>query len=408
MAIDARIIERIGVNSISPVLNTFQNALNSAQNRGLASTQEDRREALQPFALLQAQANIDLTNAQAKEAGSRSQKGRQQQVLKSVNDFALGNKTLIQNAQSTGDFTNLRSAMVQRKAQLQQQGLPTETTDEGIELIDSGQGGRVISALGDSVNLFNQQNGRGKSVSQRDFESKVALVKNDPKLLTPAAKAAAVDLGLEARASTSASERIASDPVLTDAVAESSATIAGAKSRATEGEKLKQQRKHKPAISALVKLAEKEAIERGDTLTALQRSKAALPGLTDAVGQLKELSQLATSTFGGKVFDFAVKQTGFGSTTGATSRAKFVAIVNNQVLPLLKETFGAAFTATEGESLKATMGDPDASPAEKMVQLDAFIDQKLRDIETKETQLDLSKKSLNQSFNFDAQGNLIQ
>ena len=57
------------------------------------------------------------------------------------------------------------------------------------------------------------------------------------------------------------------------------------------------------------------------------------------------------------------------------------------MLPLLKETFGAAFTATEGESLKATMGDPDAAPEEKMAQLDAFIAQKLRDIETKERQL---------------------
>jgi hypothetical protein len=304
-----------------------------------------------------------------------------------VNDFALGNRSLIQNAQSTGDFTGLRNAMLQRREQLIQQGLPTETTDEGIALIDAGQGGQVISALGDSVNLFNQQQGRGKSAVTRDFETKVNLVKNDPELKTPAAKAAAIDLGLEARASSSAQERIALDPVLTDAVAKSAATIEGATSGAREGEKLKQQRKHKPAITALVKLAEKEATERGETITALQRSKAALPGLTDAVDQLKELSSLATSTFGGKVFDFAVKQTGFGSTQGATSRAKFIAIVNNQVLPLLKETFGAAFTATEGESLKATMGDPDAAPEEKMAQLDAFIAQKLRDIETKERQL---------------------
>jgi len=92
------------------------------------------------------------------------------------------------------------------------------------------------------------------------------------------------------------------------------------------------------------------------------------------------------------VFDFAVKQTGFGSTKGATSRVKFIAIVNNQVLPLLKETFGAAFTAQEGEALKATMGDPDASPEEKMAQLDAFIAQKTRDIETRERQLDATKE----------------
>ena len=36
------------------------------------------------------------------------------------------------------------------------------------------------------------------------------------------------------------------------------------------------------------------------------------------------------------------------------------------------------------------MGDPDASQEEKMVQLDAFIDQKMRDIETRENQLSIS------------------
>lgn len=380
MALDSRISLLGQQPKVSQAINIFENALMNNQTRDIRQQQADQQALLNPLQLQQQQQNIDINK-------QTIGKGRQQQILKSVNDFALGNRSLIQDAQSTGDFTGLRNAMLQRREQLIQQNLPTETTDEGIALIDDGQGGQVISALGDSVNLFNQQQGRGKSAATRDFETKVNLVKNDPELKTPAAKAAAIDLGLEARASTSAQERIASDPVLTDAVAQSTAQIAEAKSEATEGAKLKQQRKHKPAITALVKLAEKEATERGETITALQRSKAALPGLTDAVDQLKELSSLATSTFGGKVFDFAVKQTGFGSTQGATSRAKFIAIVNNQVLPLLKETFGAAFTATEGESLKATMGDPDAAPEEKMAQLDAFIAQKLRDIETKERQL---------------------
>ena len=379
MAINPAILQNIGVNSISPVLNTFQNALNSAQTRDIRGQQAQQQAELQPF-------RQQLLEQEVAQGQQKASQGRQQQILKSVNDFALGNRSLIQNAQSTGDFTGLRNAMIQRREQLIQQNLPTETTDEGIALIDNGQGGQVISALGDSVNLFNQQQGRGKSAGQREFENLLSIAQN-PNATETERNSANRALGNLAKVSSSAQERIASDPELTSAVAESTAQIAGAKAGAIEGEKLKQQRKHKPAITALVKLAEKEATERGETITALQRSKAALPGLTDAVDQLKELSSLATSTFGGKVFDFAVKQTGFGSTQGATSRAKFIAIVNNQVLPLLKETFGAAFTATEGESLKATMGDPDAAPEEKMAQLDAFIAQKLRDIETKERQL---------------------
>ena len=114
---------------------------------------------------------------------------------------------------------------------------------------------------------------------------------------------------------------------------------------------------------------------------------AGLPGLKDAVSQLKELSALATSTFGGKVFDIAVKQTGFGSTKGATARAKMKAIIANQTLPLLKETFGSAFTEAEGARLEASFADPEATHEERLAQLDAFIDQKVRTIETKQRQL---------------------
>lgn len=379
MALDSRISLLGQQPKVSQAINIFENALMNNQTRDIRKQQAEQQALLNPL-------QVQMQQQQVEQGQQTLSKGRQGQILKSVNDFALGNRSLIQDAQSTGDFTRLRGALEQRKVQLQQQGLPTETTDDGLALIDAGQGAQVISTLGDSVNLFNQQQGRGKSAGQREFENLLSIAQN-PNATDTERNSANRALGNLAKVSSSAQERIASDPVLTDAVAQSTAQIAGAKAGATEGEKLKQQRKHKPAITALVKLAEKEATERGETITALQRSKAALPGLTDAVDQLKELSSLATSTFGGKVFDFAVKQTGFGSTQGATSRAKFIAIVNNQVLPLLKETFGAAFTATEGESLKATMGDPDAAPEEKMAQLDAFIAQKLRDIETKERQL---------------------
>ena len=40
---------------------------------------------------------------------------------------------------------------------------------------------------------------------------------------------------------------------------------------------------------------------------------------------------------------------------------------------MLRQTFGAAFTVKEGESLKATLGDPNKSPAEKQTALDSFI-----------------------------------
>ena len=162
-----------------------------------------------------------------------------------------------------------------------------------------------------------------------------------------------------------------------------SITEASGTAGAEEGAKLEQQLRFKPQIQGAVKEAELQATARGEALTDLQRAEAAMPGLEETIAELRDLAPIATSTIGGKIFDEAVKQSGFGATEGANARAKFVAIIDNQVLPLLRDTFGAAFTEAEGERLRATMGDPDASPEQKIAQLDAFIKQKYRDLKTK-------------------------
>ena len=156
----------------------------------------------------------------------------------------------------------------------------------------------------------------------------------------------------------------------------------------------------KASIAVAVDTAKKEAKDRGEAFSDLENAKAALPGLVNVVDQLRGLSSVATSTIGGNVFDFAVKESGFGATEGATAKAKFVAIINNQVLPLLKQTFGGAFSVAEGESLKATMGDPDASPEEKLAQLDAFIEGKYREIETKQRLLNSENQSSDKQGTF--------
>jgi len=159
--------------------------------------------------------------------------------------------------------------------------------------------------------------------------------------------------------------------------------LAGKKAEAVETSKLSVKRDIQPQIVKAVKAAEAEATAKGETLTDLNRMNAAMPGLEGVVSKLKDLSSTMTSTLGGRVFDTAARELGFGGTKGGTSRAKFVAIVNNQVLPLLKQTFGGAFTIQEGEKLAATLGSPNLSHAERVAELDAFIEAKRRDIEAK-------------------------
>lgn len=257
-----------------------------------------------------------------------------------------------------------------------QQGIETPTVDEF--LADPEGQSEAVLQLDTSINPATE----GLTAGEREFAS---LTKDFSE--EELRQARRVKARIAAPAGISAAERIATDPSLTESVAQSEAVIAGQRAGAQESAKLGQQLKFKPAIQAAIKKAEAVAKEEGATLTELNKVRAAMPGLQEAVGELRRLAPIATFSLGGKAFDEASRQLGFGATKGATARAKFIATINNQVLPLLKPTFGAAFTVQEGESLKATMGDPDLSPDEKLVQLDAFIEQKFRDIETKEAEL---------------------
>lgn len=228
-----------------------------------------------------------------------------------------------------------------------------------------------------SGSIFLEQAGQPLTSGQREFQSLTEGFSEEDQ-----ERAKRIKAGLEPRATGSAAQTILNLGTAQQ-VADVEKTLAGGK----EEGKLEAQFKFKPLIQAAVKEAEAAAKEKGEVLTDLQRSQAALPGLLESVGELKKLAPIATSTFGGRAFDFTAKELGFGSTEGATARKKFIAIVNNQVLPLLKPTFGAAFTVAEGDALRATMGDPDSTPEEKLAELDAFIQNKFREIETKERQL---------------------
>jgi hypothetical protein len=125
-----------------------------------------------------------------------------------------------------------------------------------------------------------------------------------------------------------------------------------------------------------------EAGERlGEAEGLFQSMSTKMPGLESVVTQLDGLSEKATYTAAGQLLDSGMRQAGMDPREGAVAREQYIAVVNNQVLPMLRDTFGAAFTVQEGESLRATLGAADKSPKEKQAVLKAFIEQKRRDIE---------------------------
>ena len=296
-----------------------------------------------------------------------------------------------------------------RKQQLIHQGFPTLETDQVIEALEKGDTALAQQMIDKGVQagqIFGVLEGTGGArMGGAGIKSFAPVTIVDPitkekRLVSPTVDPATgqatmaqfeMPEGFEISRETPEEERAAE------------ILAAGKK----EEQKLTAGLKYKPRIEEAVTIARAEAARKGEAFTALKQAQAAFPSLNEAVSELKELSQIATSTIGGKIFDAAVKQTGFGSTEGATARAKIVAIVDNQVLPLLKQTFGAAFTEAEGRQLKATFGDIEATPVEKNAALDALIESKMRDIETKKRETGTTEQPVAQVLRFDSQGNVI-
>lgn len=120
---------------------------------------------------------------------------------------------------------------------------------------------------------------------------------------------------------------------------------------------------------------------QGDARAAYNSMASKMPGLEAVVKDLDSLADKATYTGAGQVLDLGRKQLGMAPRDAAVARAQYISTVDNQVLPLLRDTFGAAFTQREGETLRDTLGDPDKSPQEKKVVLRSFIEQKRRDLQ---------------------------
>ena len=128
--------------------------------------------------------------------------------------------------------------------------------------------------------------------------------------------------------------------------------------------------------------AQVEGTELGVSNAKLQAMEAQLPSLINVVNKLSDLGKKATYTKAGQAIDSTARQLGTKVPEGAVARKEYISTVDNEVLPLLRQTFGAAFTVEEGNRLRVTLGDPDASPQEKDAVLKAFIESKYSEMQS--------------------------
>lgn len=349
MAIDARILTQGAfVPSVARSLNIFDQALESAEQRKI-------REQQAPLIQQQLEQQVK-TQQRALDEQSENR------IIRSVAEFAPVLRPALEGAIESGDTAEAQTLLTQRLIDLQNRGLDTTETVEAITQLRQGNTQQVLAEL-NAIDAAAEQRGlvRGtpqQSAGQREFTDLITMAGGDKEDLTT--RAARIKLGLDPRAVGSAEQTLAQDE---DA----------------QGKVIT----FKERVINATKLAEKQATELGAELTDLNRMESTLPELKNTVNELKKLAPLATSTLAGRGFDTLSKELGFGSTKGANARARFISIIDNQVLPLLKPTFGGSFTVEEGKALKASLADPDASPEQKIEQLNAFLEQKERDIRSK-------------------------
>lgn len=150
-----------------------------------------------------------------------------------------------------------------------------------------------------------------------------------------------------------------------------------------------------PSYDPHKKIREEMAKDYVEDVTNYRSMVSKLPELEDVVNKLDKLADDVTYTYFGQAMDFLAKQFLGKTTTGSKAREEYKALVNNQVLPLLRDTFGAQFTEKEGERLLQTFGDLNATPEEKKEALKAILQVKINDIKS------LEKKIESYGFNQD-------
>ena len=153
----------------------------------------------------------------------------------------------------------------------------------------------------------------------------------------------------------------------------------------------KQAAQYSPETKGAIAEAAETGKGIGEARTTLSMAEATYPQLDKTVNQLKELADKATFTLAGQARDIVARQVG-KSTEGAVARERYMQTVRDVLFPQLRATFGAQFTAKEGEALIATMGDPNKTPQERVAALEAFIDQKKQTIESLRRQVGKNNK----------------
>ena len=134
--IDPRISMGATVPNLQTSMQLFQNTLNNIQNRKANAQVMAQDEQMNPLRLREAEQAVE-----ANQLGLDA--NRQNEIIRSVAEFAPTLKPLLEN----GDYVGSLQALQVRKQDLQSRGVDTTQTDEAIQEIMSGNPDNVLQSL---------------------------------------------------------------------------------------------------------------------------------------------------------------------------------------------------------------------------------------------------------------------
>jgi len=160
------------------------------------------------------------------------------------------------------------------------------------------------------------------TAKQKEFNSNIKMVKNDPELKTVEGKAAAISLGLEPRAAITREERIAQNKELAALVVESESRLEGGKSKAREEAKIAPELRKQTQKQNMTRLNELKTGEkqRSSTIKKAQRFLKAFKGSQDSGA-----TRTALSFFPGTFTDQAQFDEAFNAFSEVAAREKLKA-----------------------------------------------------------------------------------
>lgn len=126
--------------------------------------------------------------------------------------------------------------------------------------------------------------------------------------------------------------------------------------------------------------------------------QANMPQLLEMVDDLNNLADKTSTSLYSKGKSALYKAFN-ASTDTDDANVAYDNMVDNNILPLLRQTFGAAFTEREGERLKATLGNKGMTAAQRKQALNNFITQKQREMESKKRKIDAYNPQSNSASN---------